>query len=60
MQQLVTLPFVPQISTYGNNDTIFYNFVGNFVPPEWHDLKNNTGKALSKTSKQLLSLIMQV
>ncbi len=45
------------VTTYENN-TIFYNFVGNFVPPEWRDLKNSCGKALSKTARQLLSLIV--
>ncbi|MCC8483555.1 MAG: hypothetical protein LN561_03245, partial [Rickettsia endosymbiont of Labidopullus appendiculatus] len=41
-----------------NSDTIFYNIVGNFVPPEWRNLTNNFGKQLSKTSRQLLSLIV--
>ncbi|WP_341749289.1 hypothetical protein [Candidatus Tisiphia endosymbiont of Sialis lutaria] len=41
-----------------NPDTIFYNIVGNFVPPEWRNLTNNYGKQLSKTSRQLLSLIV--
>ncbi|WP_342278264.1 hypothetical protein [Candidatus Tisiphia endosymbiont of Myopa tessellatipennis] len=41
-----------------NPDTIFYNIVGNFVPPEWRSLTNNCGKQLSKTSRQLLSLIV--
>ncbi|WP_341753214.1 MULTISPECIES: hypothetical protein [unclassified Candidatus Tisiphia] len=41
-----------------NLDTIFYNIVGNFVPPEWRNLTNNCGKQLSKTSRQLLSLIV--
>lgn len=40
------------------NSIIFYNFVGNFVPPEWRNLSSNTGKVLSKTSRQLLSLIV--
>ncbi len=61
MQQLVnssssTIDYTSPNSN--QNDTIFYNFVGNFVPPEWRELKNNSGKALSKTSKQLLSLIV--
>ncbi|WP_041472498.1 protein kinase family protein [Rickettsia rickettsii] len=42
----------------GNHDTIFYNFVGNFIPPEWRNLNNNHGKRLSTTSRQLLSLIV--
>ncbi|UCM85634.1 MAG: hypothetical protein LF885_06760 [Rickettsia endosymbiont of Culicoides impunctatus] len=41
-----------------NSDVIFYNIVGNFVPPEWRNLTNNCGKQLSKTSRQLLSLIV--
>ncbi|MCC8371211.1 MAG: hypothetical protein LN568_00320 [Rickettsia endosymbiont of Pseudomimeciton antennatum] len=41
-----------------NPDIIFYNFVGNFIPPEWQNLTNNCGKKLSKTSRQLLSLIV--
>jgi len=53
MQELVT-PF-PTSTTV--NDTIFYNIVGNFIPPEWRNLASHDGKALSKTSKQLLSLI---
>lgn len=38
--------------------TVFYNMVGNFIPPEWRHLRNGSGKALSKTSRQLLSLIV--
>ncbi|KJW06693.1 hypothetical protein OTUT144_1269 [Orientia tsutsugamushi str. UT144] len=41
-----------------NNDTIFYNFIGNIIPPEWRKLTGDNGKALSKTSKQLLSWIV--
>lgn len=41
-----------------NPDTIFYNIVGNFIPPEWRNLTNNCGKRLSTTSRQLLSLIV--
>ncbi|WP_341752566.1 MULTISPECIES: hypothetical protein [unclassified Candidatus Tisiphia] len=41
-----------------NTETIFYHFVGNFVPPEWSDLSSDNGKVLSKTAKQLLSLIV--
>ncbi|UCM85926.1 MAG: hypothetical protein LF885_01295 [Rickettsia endosymbiont of Culicoides impunctatus] len=41
-----------------NPDTIFYNIVGNFVPPEWRNLTNNCDKRLSTTSRQLLSLIV--
>jgi hypothetical protein len=39
-------------------DVIFYNMVGNFIPPEWKNLTNSSGKVLSKTSRQLLSLIV--
>jgi len=38
--------------------TIFYNMVGNFIPPEWRGLSHPSGKVLSKTSRQLLSLIV--
>ncbi|XVN41371.1 MAG: hypothetical protein RCO49_02095 [Rickettsia endosymbiont of Argas persicus] len=41
-----------------NNPTIFYNFVGNFIPPEWSNLSSYNGKILSKTARQLLSLIV--
>ncbi|MCC8483068.1 MAG: hypothetical protein LN561_00590 [Rickettsia endosymbiont of Labidopullus appendiculatus] len=41
-----------------NPDIIFYNFVGNFIPPEWRNLTNNYNKRLSTTSRQLLSLIV--
>ncbi|WP_236609802.1 hypothetical protein [Rickettsia gravesii] len=40
------------------NQIIFYNFVGNFIPPEWSDLSSHNGKILSKTARQLLSLIV--
>ncbi|CEO17520.1 hypothetical protein RMONA_05755 [Rickettsia monacensis] len=40
------------------NSIIFYNFVGNFIPPEWSNLVSSSGKILSKTSRQLLSLIV--
>lgn len=43
-----------------NPDTIFYNLVGNFIPPEWHNLTNNCGKRLSTTSRQLLSLVLRM
>ncbi|WP_341764348.1 hypothetical protein [Candidatus Tisiphia endosymbiont of Beris chalybata] len=58
MQQIVNFPSTPHISTDSNNDAIFYNFVGNFVPPEWRDLQGSGGKDLSKTARQLLSLIV--
>ncbi|KJV77408.1 dnaA N-terminal domain protein, partial [Orientia tsutsugamushi str. UT76] len=41
-----------------NNATVFYRFIGNFVPAEWKDLIGDNVKALSKTSKQLLSFIV--
>ncbi|SPR16124.1 hypothetical protein [Orientia tsutsugamushi] len=41
-----------------NNATVFYSFIGNFVPAEWKDLIGDNGKALSKTPKQLLSWIV--
>ncbi|KJW03303.1 hypothetical protein REIP_1332 [Rickettsia endosymbiont of Ixodes pacificus] len=40
------------------NAIIFYNFIGNFIPPEWSDLSSHNGKILSKTARQLLSLIV--
>ncbi|ALA62002.1 hypothetical protein [Rickettsia amblyommatis] len=44
---------------HGNqNSIIFYNFVGNFIPPEWSNLLSHNGKILSKTARQLLSLIV--
>ncbi len=58
MQQLVNFPSTPHISIDSNNDTIFYNFVGNFIPPEWFNLTSNNNKPLSKTARQLLSLIV--
>ncbi|WP_375327135.1 hypothetical protein [Candidatus Tisiphia endosymbiont of Nemotelus uliginosus] len=61
MQQIVnssssTLAYISANSN--QNDTIFYNFVGNFVPPEWRDLQGSGNKAFSKTAKQLLSLVV--
>ncbi|ACP53554.1 Unknown [Rickettsia africae ESF-5] len=46
------------INNSDNSSVIFYNFVGNFIPPEWNNLTSNNGKILSKTSRQLLSLIV--
>ncbi|HJD56405.1 MAG TPA: hypothetical protein LFW21_07380 [Rickettsia endosymbiont of Pyrocoelia pectoralis] len=48
----------PPSSIAVNNETIFYNIVGNFVPPEWRGLTSHTGKALSKTAIQILSLLV--
>ncbi|WP_341761219.1 hypothetical protein [Candidatus Tisiphia endosymbiont of Thecophora atra] len=56
MTQILTSPN----SLVDNPDTIFYNIVGNFVPPEWRNLTNNCGKQLSKTSRQLLSLVLRM
>ncbi|HJD55721.1 MAG TPA: hypothetical protein LFW21_03625 [Rickettsia endosymbiont of Pyrocoelia pectoralis] len=59
MQEIVAPPLA--VSAQNNSsDTIFYNIVSNFVPPEWRELTFCTGKALSKTSKQILSLIVHV
>ncbi|WP_371220521.1 hypothetical protein ACA348_04000 [Orientia tsutsugamushi] len=41
-----------------NYATVFYRFIGNFVPAECKDLIGDNVKALSKTSKQLLSWIV--
>ncbi|MCC8372199.1 MAG: hypothetical protein LN568_05695 [Rickettsia endosymbiont of Pseudomimeciton antennatum] len=60
MQQIVNSSSIPTDIGANNtdNDTIVYNFVGNFVPPEWFDLRTSCGKILSKTARQLLSLIV--
>ncbi|CAK6536961.1 MAG: Transposase [Candidatus Midichloria mitochondrii] len=53
--------FTPDCVTHDhrdNNPPIFYSFVGNFIPPEWNNLSSHNGKILSKTSRQLLSLIV--
>ncbi|WP_341764051.1 hypothetical protein [Candidatus Tisiphia endosymbiont of Beris chalybata] len=57
MLRLCSSPSNTPVATCDNN-SIFYNFVGNFVPPEWRDLKGSGNKALSKTAKQLLSLVV--
>ncbi|KJV57496.1 hypothetical protein OCHUTO_0040 [Orientia chuto str. Dubai] len=41
-----------------NIGIIFYRFIGNFISSEWRKLTGDNGKTLSKTSKQLLSLIV--
>ncbi|AFC72465.1 hypothetical protein MCC_04590 [Rickettsia rhipicephali str. 3-7-female6-CWPP] len=46
------------INNSDNSSVIFYNFVGNFIPPEWSTLSSHNGKILSKTARQLLSLIV--
>ncbi|UCM85599.1 MAG: hypothetical protein LF885_06540 [Rickettsia endosymbiont of Culicoides impunctatus] len=52
-------PTYPSTDNFSNNtETIFYHFVGNFVPPEWRNLSSANGKVLSKTARQLLSLIV--
>ena len=54
MQQIIS-----NFPDYGyDQSTIFYNMVGNFIPPEWQRLRDPSGKVLSKTSRQLLSLIV--
>ncbi|MFP3018066.1 MAG: hypothetical protein ACEY3E_04070, partial [Candidatus Tisiphia sp.] len=40
------------------NAMIFYNFVGNFILPEWNNLSSHNGKIFSKIARQLLSLIV--
>nr|WP_103896865.1 hypothetical protein [Rickettsia fournieri] len=53
--------FTPDCVTHDHGDQssiIFYNFVGNFIPPEWNHLSSSNGKILSKTARQLLSLIV--
>ncbi|EER22329.1 hypothetical protein [Rickettsia endosymbiont of Ixodes scapularis] len=46
------------IDNSDNGSAIYYNFVGNFIPPEWSNLSSHNGKILSKTARQLLSLIV--
>lgn len=54
MQQIITSAF-----TYGcDADIVFYNMVGNFIPPEWRGLQAISSQHISKTSIQLLSLIV--
>lgn len=38
------------------NKIIFYNFVGNFFPPEWSHLSSHNGKILSKTARHAVTL----
>ena len=45
-------------TNHNNNNTIFYHLVGNFIPPEWRNLNASGSKQLSKTARQLLSLIV--
>ncbi|WP_103897123.1 hypothetical protein [Rickettsia fournieri] len=61
MHTICSSHFTPDCLTHDHNDNnaiIFYNFVGNFIPPEWSNLSSSNGKILSKTSRQLLSLIV--
>lgn len=61
MHTICPLHFTPDCLTHDHNDNnaiIFYNFVGNFIPPEWNNLSSHNGKILSKTARQLLSLIV--
>ncbi|HJD58845.1 MAG TPA: hypothetical protein LFV92_06815 [Rickettsia endosymbiont of Ceroptres masudai] len=46
------------INNSDNSSAIYYNFVGNFIPPEWSNLSSHNGKILSKTARHLLSLIV--
>ncbi|MGX6960189.1 MAG: DnaA N-terminal domain-containing protein [Rickettsia endosymbiont of Pentastiridius leporinus] len=57
MQKIVA-PSLALSAQNNSSDTIFYNIVGNFVPPEWRGLTSHTGKALSKTAIQILSLLV--
>ncbi|MDJ1407759.1 MAG: hypothetical protein MRQ13_05295 [Candidatus Midichloria sp.] len=53
--------FTPDYVTHEhgeNNPPIFYNFVGNFIPPEWGNISSYNGKILSKAARQLLYLIV--
>ncbi|WP_375333980.1 DnaA N-terminal domain-containing protein [Candidatus Tisiphia endosymbiont of Xenochironomus xenolabis] len=54
----MTKSLIPPNASVENPDVIFYNFVGNFIPPEWRNLTNNCDKRLSTTSRRLLSLIV--
>ncbi|EER21672.1 hypothetical protein REISMN_02730 [Rickettsia tamurae subsp. buchneri] len=61
MHTICSSHFTPDCLTHDHNDNsaiIFYNFVGNFIPPEWSNLSSSNGKILSKTARQLLSLIV--
>ncbi|XLM33863.1 MAG: hypothetical protein QFX12_00105 [Rickettsia africae] len=61
MHTICSSHFTPDCATHNfddQNSIIFYNFVGNFIPPEWNHLSSGNGKILSKTSRQLLSLIV--
>ena len=57
MQKIIA-PSEAIFTLNNSSDTIFYNMVGNFVPPEWRELTSNNGKILSKTTIQILSLIV--
>ena len=41
-----------------SNDTIFYDIVGNFIPPEWKNLTSSSRKVLSKTARQILLFVV--
>ncbi|KJV80070.1 hypothetical protein RHORCCE3_1672 [Rickettsia hoogstraalii str. RCCE3] len=61
MHTICSSHFTPDCVIHDDSDknhTIFYNFVGNFIPPEWSTLSSHNGKILSKTARQLLSLIV--
>jgi len=54
----IIAPFAAFSIQTNSNNTIFYNIVGNFIPPEWRGLTSHTGKVLSKTSIQILSFLV--
>ncbi|EER21732.1 MULTISPECIES: hypothetical protein [spotted fever group] len=61
MHTICSSHFTNDCATHNFDDQkqiIFYNFVGNFIPPEWSNLSSHNGKILSKTARQLLSLIV--
>ncbi|WP_341792623.1 DnaA N-terminal domain-containing protein [Rickettsia endosymbiont of Ceutorhynchus obstrictus] len=58
MSKIVTPFDAISIKNSNSSDTIFYNIVGNFIPPEWRTLTSSEGKVLSKSARQVLSLIV--
>ncbi|WP_341790411.1 hypothetical protein [Rickettsia endosymbiont of Polydrusus tereticollis] len=58
MYKIVTPFDAISVKNSNSSDTIFYNIVGNFIPPEWRTLTSSDGKILSKTARQVLSLIV--
>lgn len=45
-------------STLSSAEIISYHSTGNFIPPEWNNLKGDNQILISKTSKRLLSIIV--